>query len=155
MPDLGQPDFAALRQRAQRLTDDLRGVQDELLEGTTTGHAADGLVSATVAGDGRLLNLRIDPSVIDPEDPQGLADLVVMAAQHAHRIAVENRAEYLGNVQSQLNGILDGVRQASRANRPAIKVPGFPVPPARPGFRPAGARPVTPPSSAPRGPREA
>jgi DNA-binding YbaB/EbfC family protein len=139
MPDLERPDFAALRQRAQRLTDDLRDVQDELLEGTTTGHAADGLVTATVGGDGRLLDLRIDPSVIDPEDPQGLADLVVTAAQHAHRTAIEQRAEHLGQVQSQLNGILDGIRQASRVNRPALNLPRFPVPPTRPA--PSGTRP--------------
>ncbi|MFE0463214.1 YbaB/EbfC family nucleoid-associated protein [Kitasatospora sp. NPDC058965] len=130
MPETGPPDFAALRQRAQRLADDLRFAQEELTGGSTTGHAAGGLVTAAVRADGLLVELRIDPAVIDPEDPQGLAELVLTAAQHAHRTAVEQRAEQLGAVSEQLNGILDGIRRAGRPVLPPL--PKLPRPPAVP-----------------------
>ncbi|GAA1227478.1 hypothetical protein GCM10009665_17460 [Kitasatospora nipponensis] len=149
MPDPVQPDFAALRQRAQRLQDDLREAQEELTEGSSTGHAAAGLVTARVGGDGRLLDLLIDASVIDPEDPQGLADLVVTAVQHAHQAAIERRSEQLGAVSGELTGILATIRQAAAVRRPAAPPP-FPVPPAFPApagfaarrtFRPAAPAP--------------
>ncbi|MDH6109464.1 DNA-binding protein YbaB [Kitasatospora sp. MAP12-15] len=128
MPDPGQPDLAALRQRAQHLYADMRDVQHELTQTQATGHDAGGLVAATVAADGRLLDLRIDSSVIDPEDPDGLAELVVAAVQSAHQSAVRRGAEQLNAVTSQLNGILDGIRQSARPAVPPT-LPAFPAPP--------------------------
>jgi DNA-binding YbaB/EbfC family protein len=127
MPDNGQPDFAALRQRAQHLYEGMQDVQQNLSAAQASGYSGDGLVSATVAGDGRLLDLRIDASVIDPDDPEGLAGLVIAAVQAAQQNAAELQAEHAGAVSAQLNGILDGIRRATRSAVPQA-LPTFPAP---------------------------
>jgi DNA-binding protein YbaB len=113
----------------------MEDVQQNLSDSQASGHSADGLVSASVTGEGRLLDLRIDASVIDPDDPEGLAGLVVDAVQAAQQRAAEYQAEQVGAVSAQINGILDGIRQAASSGSAVPQaMPALPVPP---GFTPS------------------
>ena len=53
------------------------------------GIAGGGMVKAEVNGKMQLLRLTIDPSLIDPADPEVLEDLVVLAVQEAQKKAAE------------------------------------------------------------------
>lgn len=44
-----------------------------------------GMVTARVTGKGDLKGLRIDPAVIDPDDPEMLEDLIVAAVAAAQK----------------------------------------------------------------------
>lgn len=110
MSDNGQIDFAALANQARRMEGEMAGVQEDLTKLQATGFGGDGLVAATVSGEGRILALRIDPSVIDPDDPETLADLVIVAVDSANQAVQEQRVASLSAVTDGLNGLLAGLR---------------------------------------------
>jgi nucleoid-associated protein EbfC len=119
MPDNEKIDFAALAQRARQMRSEVEQAHGELMAIQATGHGGGGLVTATVSGAGRLLELRIDPSVVDPDDPQTLADMVIEAVDGAGRMIEEQRAERVSEITDGVSGLVAGLRrtQADRADR--------------------------------------
>ena len=107
-------DFAAMVQRARELQGDLVHATEDLRAIEATGHSPNGEVSATVNGEGLLVDLRIDPSVISPDDASGLAGLVTDAVNAAGRALGERRAERLSGVAGSMGSLLAGLRPDSR-----------------------------------------
>jgi DNA-binding protein YbaB len=74
--------------------------QQELANSEVTGTAGNGAVRAVVSGVGQLIDVTIDPSVIDPADPAEsaatIADLVLAAARDAWDSAVDLQQRQLG-----------------------------------------------------------
>lgn len=93
---LGGGDLSSLLQQAQQMQQRLLDAQEELARTEVTGTAGGGLVRATVTGGGEVTGLQIDPSAIDPEDPEGLADLVLAAIRDANRAAGELQQQTMG-----------------------------------------------------------
>ncbi|MEK8143004.1 YbaB/EbfC family nucleoid-associated protein [Streptomyces sp. M10(2022)] len=106
----GQIDFAALASQARRMEGAMAGAQEDLTKIQATGFGGAGLVTATVSGEGRILDLRIDPSVIDPDDPETLASLVIAAVDSATQAVEEQRAASLSAITDGLTGLLTGLR---------------------------------------------
>ncbi|MFD6420370.1 YbaB/EbfC family nucleoid-associated protein [Streptomyces sp. NPDC060198] len=129
--------LAALTERVRRLQSGLAAQQQELGRATATGHGGGGLVSATVSGEGRLTDLRIDPSVIDPGDPEGLAALVVQAVQSALDAMVEHRLAAAGDLVQGLGELTAGLRGRTEELRAQPR--RMPDPPDIPLFAPPGA----------------
>lgn len=103
----GQPNMQQIMEQAQRMQEQLMTAQQELAEAEVTGTAGGGLVTATVAGTGELKALSIDPKVVDPEDTETLADLVVAAVRDANRAVAELTAQKMGPLAGGLGGGLD------------------------------------------------
>ncbi|WP_072396891.1 YbaB/EbfC family nucleoid-associated protein [Hyphomicrobium sp. CS1GBMeth3] len=61
-----------MQQRMQRL-------QEELAALEVTGSAGGGLVSVTLTGKGDMKGVKIDPSLLKPEDAEIVEDLIVAA----------------------------------------------------------------------------
>ena len=62
-----------------------------IVEGTSGG----GVVKATVDGKGNIKGIKIDSSLLDPQEGEVLEDLVVAAFQDAQKKAEERAAEEL------------------------------------------------------------
>lgn len=77
------PDLGALMQQAQRLQADVARVQEELAKTTCEGAAGGGLVTAVVNGQFEVVRVKIDKSVVDPNDVGMLEDLVTAAVNAA------------------------------------------------------------------------
>ncbi|NUQ97861.1 MAG: YbaB/EbfC family nucleoid-associated protein [Streptomyces sp.] len=122
MPDEEQIDFSALADRAQRMQGAVADAQHDLRTMEATGHSTDGMVTATVSGESRVVDLRIHPSVIDPDDPDGLARLVLQAIDNAHATVDEQRTEVFSGITGGLQGILAGLH--GEPSEPAV-VPQF------------------------------
>lgn len=76
-------DMSGLLEQAQAMQAQFQKAQEDLAAASYTGSVGGGLVEATVSGTGVLTGLTIKPETIDPDDPEGLADLVVAAVRAA------------------------------------------------------------------------
>lgn len=100
-------------QQAQRMQEQLMNAQRELADATVQGSAGGGMVTATVNGQGEIVDLRIDPKVIDSgeaeETAETVADLVLAAVRDAAREAEELRQEKMGPLAEGLGGGIPGM----------------------------------------------
>jgi len=101
----GQPNMQQLMKQAQKMQEQLEAAQAELAQAEVTGTSGGGLVEATVRGSGELMALKIDPTVVDPDDVETLQDLVVAAVRDANRAATELANEKMGPVAGGLGGM--------------------------------------------------
>ncbi|MFG2293461.1 YbaB/EbfC family nucleoid-associated protein [Streptomyces sp. NPDC048603] len=104
IPGGGQPNMQQLLQQAQKMQQDLAAAQEALAAAEVEGQSGGGLVKATVTGSGELKALVIDPKVVDPEDTETLADLVVAAVQAANENAQQLQQQKLGPLAQGLGG---------------------------------------------------
>lgn len=104
-PGGGMPDMQQILQQAQKMQEQLMSAQEELANAETTGSAGGGLVTAVVSGAGELKSLTIDPKVVDPEDVETLADLIVAAVRDASGKAQKLAAEAMGPLAGGMGGM--------------------------------------------------
>ncbi|PXY34355.1 YbaB/EbfC family nucleoid-associated protein [Prauserella sp. PE36] len=103
-PGGGMPDMQQILQQAQKMQEQLVTAQQELAAAEVTGTSGGGLVTATVTGGMELKNLVIDPKIVDPEDTETLADLVVAAVRDATHNAQKLTEEKLGPLAGGFGG---------------------------------------------------
>jgi DNA-binding YbaB/EbfC family protein len=82
--------MGALRQ-AQEMKQKMEQTQQELEQLTLTGAAAGGMVSVDVSGLGMVKRVKIDRSVVNPDDVEMLEDLVSIAVSEAQKKATEEQ----------------------------------------------------------------
>ena len=95
-PPAGQPNMQQLMKQAQKMQQQMLAAQEELAQAEVSGSAGGGLVSVTFLGNGDLQSVRIDPSVVDPDDVETLQDLIVAAVRDANHAVSELQAEKMG-----------------------------------------------------------
>jgi DNA-binding YbaB/EbfC family protein len=91
-------------QQAQQMQQQLMSAQQELADAEVTGSAGGGLVTAVMSGGGELKSLTIDPKVVDPDDVETLADLVVAAVRDANTQVSELASQKMGPLAGGLGG---------------------------------------------------
>jgi DNA-binding YbaB/EbfC family protein len=94
-----------LMKQAQKMQQQMVAAQAELAEAEVTGSAGGGLVTATVNGAGELRSLAIDPKVVDPDDTETLADLIVVAVRAANEQAQALQQQKMGPLAGGLGGL--------------------------------------------------
>jgi len=75
--------------QAQEMQARMAKIQEELASKTVQGTSGGGMVEVTVNGQFNLTAVKIEPSVINPEEKDMLEDLVLAAANDAMRKARE------------------------------------------------------------------
>jgi DNA-binding YbaB/EbfC family protein len=73
------PDFLNMMKKAQEMQAKMEAMQAELGNLTVTGKSGGGLVAVTLSGKGEMRGLKIDPSLLKPEEAEILEDLIVAA----------------------------------------------------------------------------
>lgn len=82
-------------------------MQRELADLRVSASAGGGVVTATLNGQKELLELKIEPAAVDPEDVEMLQDLVVAAVNEAARRVEEGIQEKVGGMMpGGLGGLL-------------------------------------------------
>jgi len=71
--------------QAQKLQAKMGELQEQLASAELTGASGGGMVQVTMSGKGDIRRVRIDPSLMKPEEEEVLEDLIVAAAQDAKR----------------------------------------------------------------------
>ncbi len=64
-----------------------------------------GPVKAVMNGTGQLVSIKIDPSVVDPEDVEALEDLITSAVRDGFERATELRNEKVSQIMPNIPGL--------------------------------------------------
>jgi nucleoid-associated protein EbfC len=99
------PDLGALMQQAQKLQADVAKVQEELAQMECDGASGGGLVTATVNGQFEFVRVKIDKSVVDPNDVGMLEDLITAAVNAAGNKVRETSKEKMAKIMGPLGGM--------------------------------------------------
>lgn len=89
-------DMGSLLQQAQQMQQQMEEAQRALGEQRVTGSSGGGMVTATVTGLGELVDLKISPDAVDPQDTETLADLVIAAIHAANEEADQLQQDKIG-----------------------------------------------------------
>jgi DNA-binding YbaB/EbfC family protein len=87
--------FQQLFQMGQQVQARMSELQSELGNRTVTSSSGGGMVTVTADGRGRIRNIKIDRSVVDPSDVEMLEDLVQAAVSEAQQRAQQIYEEEL------------------------------------------------------------
>ena len=99
----GGGNMQAMLRQAQKMQEDAQRVQAELEETEYSATSGGGAVKATVNGQHNLTALTINPDVVDPDDAEMLADLVMAAVNEAQRAAAKDAEDKMGAVTGGMN----------------------------------------------------
>ena len=95
-------DFLGLMKQATQLQAKMQEMQAELDQVMVEGLAGGGMVAVTLSAKGDLKGVRIDPSLIKPEEKDIVEDLIVAAHADARRKAETLLQEKMKNLTGGL-----------------------------------------------------
>ncbi|MCM8749014.1 YbaB/EbfC family nucleoid-associated protein [Thermomicrobiaceae bacterium CFH 74404] len=100
-----QPNLKMIQQMQARLAQ----LQEELAATVVEGTAGGGAVRVEVNGLRAVQRVKIDPSVLDPDDVELLEDMIVAAINEAMKRAEEQASQKLGAITGGLGLKLPGL----------------------------------------------
>ena len=92
----GGNNMQALMQQAQRMQQEAMKSKEEVDNTIFEGSASGNLVKVEINGKFDMVSVKVDPSVVDPDDVEMLEDLIVAAYNDAKAKADKMKAEKLG-----------------------------------------------------------
>jgi DNA-binding YbaB/EbfC family protein len=98
-------DMNKMLQQVQQMQQQMLKAQEELKHETVEASAGGGVVTVKVSGALEVLEVRISPEAIDPDDPETLGDMVVAATNEALRSAQSLMEQKLGPAMGGLSGL--------------------------------------------------
>jgi DNA-binding YbaB/EbfC family protein len=98
-------DMNKMLQQVQQMQEQMAKAQEELAHETVEASAGGGMVVVKANGAGEIIDIKIPPEAIDPDDPEGLADLVLAGVNEALRNAQELMQSKLGGAMGGLKGL--------------------------------------------------
>ncbi|KXH86709.1 YbaB/EbfC family nucleoid-associated protein [Sporosarcina sp. HYO08] len=99
----GMGNMQGMMKQMQKMQKKMAQAQEELGEKRLEGAAGGGMVKVVVSGHKEVLEVTIDPDVVDPEDVEMLQDLVVIATNEAMAKAEELTNSTMGQFTKGLN----------------------------------------------------
>ena len=98
-------DMNKMLQQVQQMQEQMVKAQEELANETVEASVGGGMVIVKANGSGEITEIRISPEAIDPDDPEGLSDLVLAGVNEALRSAQELQQSKLGGAMGGLKGL--------------------------------------------------
>jgi len=96
-------DLMGMMKQAKQLQEKMQAVQEEIAAMSVDGVSGGGLVAVTTNGKGDVKSVRIDPSLLKPEEVEILEDLIVAALSDARGKAEALVAEKMQAMTGGLN----------------------------------------------------
>jgi DNA-binding YbaB/EbfC family protein len=104
-------DLMGMMQKARELQTKMEQLQQEVAGMEVTGTAGGGMVTVTMTGKSEMKAIRIDPSLIKPDESEILEDLIVAASNDA-------RAKAEAALQDRMRELTGGLQLP-----PGMKLP--------------------------------
>ena len=92
-------------QQVQQMQAEMAKAQEELAQETVEASAGGGMVTVRATGAGEIVEIKISPEAIDPDDPETLEDLVLAGVNQALRSAQDLAQSKLGGAMGGLGGL--------------------------------------------------
>jgi DNA-binding YbaB/EbfC family protein len=92
-----------IMKQAQQMQQKMERMQKELQERQIEASAGGGMVTATVNGQQQLVALKIEPSVVDPEDIEMLQDLILAAVNQAIKQSQDMVQQEMAKITGGMN----------------------------------------------------
>jgi len=92
-----------IMKQAQQMQRRMAELQEELEKKHVEASAGGGMVTAVVSGKQQLIELKIDPTAVDPEDVEMLQDLVTAAVNEAIKKSQQMAQEEMGQITGGMN----------------------------------------------------
>ena len=99
----GMGNMQGMMKQMQKMQKQMGEAQEKLNEERVVGTAGGGMVKVTVSGSKEVVEVFIDPDVVDPEDVEILQDLVVIATNEAMTKIEELTNSTMGQFTKGLN----------------------------------------------------
>ncbi|TWT02143.1 YbaB/EbfC family nucleoid-associated protein [Planococcus sp. CPCC 101016] len=99
----GGGNMQGMMKQMQKMQKEMAVAQEELGTLKFEGAAGGGMVKVTVSGHKEVLDIVLDPTVVDPEDVEMLQDLLVVATNEAFKKADEHANSTMGKFTKGLN----------------------------------------------------
>lgn len=94
--------LSQMMKQAEEMQARMQEMQARLEEEEVTGASGGGMVAVTLSGKGNLRKLKIDPSLVDPDDVEMLEDLIVAAFNDAkgkvEELVARRMSEFTGGL---------------------------------------------------------
>ena len=97
-----------LMKQAQKMQRQMEEQAKEMETKEFSATAGGGAVEVTVSGSKKILKVKLDEEVVDPDDVEMLEDLIVAATNEALRKMEEDSQEKMGKVTGGLGGMGGG-----------------------------------------------
>ena len=103
-----KPNMNQLLKQAQKMQQDMARIQEELANLTVEGTAGGGMVKVVANCQNQVVEVNIEPEVIDPDDKEMLEDLIAAAVNQAIENASKRAQEEMAKVAGPMMGNLPG-----------------------------------------------
>lgn len=102
--------FSKKKKQAKKLQEEFARMQEEMKNTEVVGKAGNGLVEVTLNGENQMNKIKINPECVDPEDVEGLEDLIKAAHNDATKQlqSQQMNPDMLGGL-GDLGGALGGL----------------------------------------------
>ena len=100
------PGIGNLQKQVQKMQEGMLKLQEKLVAERLETASGGGMVKVTTSGMGEVLEIKIAPEVVDPNDVQMLEDLVVTAVRDALKKAQDHHTDQMSAVTGGVAGKL-------------------------------------------------
>ena len=100
---MGGMNQAAMIKQAQKMQQEMLRMQEEQESKTFSAQSGGGMVSAVVNGKHELVELKVNPEAVDPDDVEMLQDMIIAAVNEAMRTADSEAANNMSKLTGGLN----------------------------------------------------
>jgi hypothetical protein len=97
------PGMGNMMKQVQKMAEETQRMEQELAEQRIETSSGGGMVKVAASGKGEILEIKIDPQVVDPADVEMLEDLVVSAVRDALEKGVEMRESRMRELTGGMN----------------------------------------------------
>lgn len=100
---MGMGNMNKMMKQVQKMQAQMAQLQEELANKVVEASAGGGMVQVKVNGKQEVLEIKIQPEAVDPEDVEMLEDMVLAAVNEALRNAQEMVASEMGKITGGMN----------------------------------------------------
>lgn len=88
--------FSKMKKQAKLMEQHLEAMRSEMKNKSVVGTSGNGLVTVTMNGDKELQHIEIKPECVDPQELEGLQDLIKAACENAYQQLSSDSPEGFG-----------------------------------------------------------